>query len=368
MYINNQKKKVKIPKKAIVFFVAILVVVAVLITGLVMVLTRGKEIEDTLQPMPFSSTDSYFGVGNTIVYSQGDLLTCIDTKFNTLWQLRLFSAGLDFTTGDDIIAATGDGVIQVIGTNGEHLFSTQMNGIISSAKVGRDKVAVAVDQSVADGTKSYIIIFDLAGDSLYQIDISNMNVLNYGFDNISGQLYILELDVSGAAPISRISTYRPETQSITGVKELKDQLVDNVYIIGDAVYAAGTNRLTMYKSLGASEREIMVYGWVLEDVYIADEPRFVYVPGTSSTYIDTVRILKTTGSEITINLPPKVVRVFHTKEKVYCFATNNLFVYTSEGKYLRTHSLPISIEHLQRAIEGYVFITEGETVYLMPLP
>ncbi len=381
MNLLKNKKKRKLPKKKILFFSFIAVVVIVLVTGFVMLLTRGRELSDTMLELPVSLSSSsdtaaattpqarpYFAAGPYIVYTQGDLLTCLDARLNTVWQLRLFSAGLEYTSDNDIIAATGYGVIQVIDTKGQHLFSTQLDGEISSARIGKDKVAVYVYQTVDETTKQYIVVFDLNGESLYQIDVTDRYVLRYGFDADSSLLYVLELDVSGSTPISRILTYRPETQSVTGRIELKNQIVSSLYISGDQMYAIGTNQMTMFASQSAESASIMIYGWALNDICCLPDPRFVFIPANSEKEINIVRIIRGSGNELTINLPPGVFDIVHTSDKIYCFANDKIFVYTVEGKYLRMYTLPFEISSVERAIEKHVFVTQGNKAYLLPLP
>ncbi len=369
MYIQNKTRKFKLSRKSALFLISTIIVFTVLVVGLIMLFTKGKEVKDTLTQMPFTNENSYFTVGNTIVYAQEELLTCVDSSLNSIWKFKVFSDGLDFVSNEGLIAATGQGVVQVFDANGNNLFSTQLDGIINSARVCKDKVAIYVEQPLSDETLSYIVIFDLDGISLYQIDISNRCVLDYGFDSLSNLLYILELDVSGASPISRISTYRPESESMTGIKEIKDQLIDSVYLIEDSIYASGTNTLTMYDTINSDKHETLVYGWILKDMAHIKTPSFLYVPNSKNPgFIDIARIIKTNGNETTINLPPQVFSIFQIGEKIYCFATSHIFVYTNEGKYLRTHELPFAIEKVQKATEGYVFVTSSGAVYLMPLP
>ncbi|MDD5016615.1 MAG: DUF5711 family protein [Eubacteriales bacterium] len=364
----KKAKKYKLSRKSILFLISIFVVLIVLVIGIVMLLTRGKEVKDALITMPFTTGDSYFSVGNTVVYSDDDLLTCIDTSLNEKWQLPDYTGEPDFTSNDDITAAASNDVLKVINAKGEYLFSYQLDSTILSTRVCTNKVAVSVEQAVNDDTHSYIIIFDLTGTSLYKIDISDKYVLDYGFDSQSDQLYVLELDVSGAAPVSKIFTYRPETQSITGIIELKDQLVGSVYIIDGVIYTIGTNRLTMHTSLNTS-REVLIYGWVLNYIYDSDNPIFVFVPSADDmSHIDIAHIINTSGDETTINLPPNVFSIVHTGGKIYCFATDNIFVYTDEGIYSRTYTLPFTIDGIKGAMDGYVFMTQGENVYLLPLP
>jgi hypothetical protein len=368
VYENKKSKKKRMPRKTIIFFGAVILVTVVLITGLIVILTAEKSLEDTIVDMPFSAASSHYTVGQNIVYSDQELLTCINPSLSTVWKLRLFSGGLDFTANDDIIAATGQGVIQVINAQGQHLFSTQLDGDIESARVGKDMAAVYIRQHLDDKTPSYIIVFNLSGEQLFLLDVTDRYVMDYGFDAVSDALYVLELDVSGSVPISRISTYKPDTQAITMIKELKDQLVSAVYWIDDKINAIGTTYLTVYGSMNAEIQQIMTYGWMLEDVYQNDDPKFIYVPSNSEASFDIARVVRTTGSEIKINLPPGVFRILHEGEKIYCFAKEKLFVYTGEGKYLRTYDLPYAIDGVERTVNDSVLLKHGETISLMPLP
>jgi hypothetical protein len=367
----QKKKKLKISRKSLFFLIGIFLVLVVLITGIVMFSTRGREVEDTLIDLPFSADSPHFAVGNTIVYASSEYLTCMDAAQNTKWQFNLFSGDLAFEASKDNIAAYGASVIHVIDANGGYLFSKQIDAI-QSVRVGADKVAVYATQQSKDETLSYIVIFDLAGESLYKVDITDKHVLDYGFDSDSQDLYILELDVSGAAPISTIWTYREETQSTTGFrttgfKEMKDQLIERVFIYNHVVYASGTNRLTMYASPTDEEQRILIYGWILEDIRLSSPPEFVYVP-SGGEYHDIARIIDVDGNETVINLPPRVFSLIHNGDKIYCFASQNIFVYTSDGNYLRTYDLPFEIDGMQKAMPGFVFVTKDGAVYLMPLP
>ena len=368
MYTNTKTKKKRLPRKTIFFFGSIVLVTIVLITGLIVILTADKDLEETIVDMPFGSASSHYTVGTNIIYTDQELLTCISPSLNTLWKLRLFSGGLGFIVNDDIIAATGQGVIQVIDTQGQHQFSTQLDGDIESARVGKDMATVYIQQHLADKTPSYIIVFSLSGEQLFLLDVTDRYVMDYGFDELSDSLYVLELDVSGSVPISRISTYKPDTQAITMIKELKDQLVSDVYWINDKIYAIGTTYLTIYGSANSDVKEIMTYGWMLEDVYQTDDPKFIYVPSGSAGTYDIARVIRTSGSEIKINLPPGVFKILHQGEKIYCFANEKLFVYTGEGKYLRTYDLPYAIDSVERAVDDNVLLKHGELISLMPLP
>lgn len=366
---KKQKMKKRIPKKKLAFLIIVTISVVVFIIGLFMILTTGRELSDTMLKMPFSSDMKYFGMGQNIVYSEKEYLTCIDSSANTVWQLGLFSSGLEFTSNDDLIIAYSNSVIQVVNAQGQHRFSRQLDSEIISTRAGKNKVAVYVRQEQKDYTLAYILIFDLSGAELYKIEVTDRYILDYGFDTESSSLYLLELDVSGSVPISRISTYRPETQSMTGIKELKDQLVSGLHIIGEYIYAVGTNRLTIYKSsLSADDKSIMVYGWLLSDISILTEPRFVFIPAQKQDSIDIARIIKSSGSEVSINLPPDVFDIIHGKDRIYCFANKNIFVYTVDGKYSRTYSFPFEISSVERAFGRYVFVTQNSDVYLMPLP
>ena len=367
MYISKKSKR-RMPLKTLFLLITVLIVLVVLITGVVMLLTKPKDIKDILIKMPFSKDSAFLTVGKTVVYSDGDLLDCVDTSNNLIWKIQLYKAGLNLDSNDYVIALTGDNVIMALSPAGENLFAIQMNGAVKSVRLGKDKIAVYSEQIVNDKKLSYIVIFDLSGKSVYTVDVSGRYILDYGLDLKSGQLYVLELDASGAAPISRITTYRPETQSITGVKELEDQLIERVIYDDGYIYTLGTNRLSVYTTLNSSPKEILVYGWIPEDLSTAGNAKFVYVPSKDSAEIDVARIISMSGDETKLNLAPHVFKIIYDGDKIYCFATDAIFVYTGDGRFLRSYSLPFSIEGVKRAMDAYVFLSASDGVYLLPLP
>ena len=370
MNIYKKQKKRRVQKKKLAFLIIVTASVIVFTIGLFMILTKGRELSDTMIKMPFTSDMEYFGMGQNIVYSEQEYLTCIDSSAGIVWKLGLFSSGLEFTSNDDLIIANSDSVIQVVNAQGQHRFSRKLeDSEIISTRAGKNNVALYVRQEQKEHFLTYILIFDLSGTELYRIEVTDRYILDYGFDADSSSLYLLELDVSGSVPISRISTYRPKTQSMTGIKELKDQLVSGIHIIGENIYAIGTNRLTMYKtSLSSDDKSIMIYGWLLNDIYVLSNPSFVFIPAQNEGSIDIARIIKGLGGEVSINLPPDVFDIIHGKDKIYCFANKNIFVYTVDGKYSRAYSFPYEIESVKRAFGNYVFITSNNDVYLLPLP
>ena len=65
VYIEKKNRKRRLPKKAVFFLISVLVVLAVLVTGLVLFITKRSEVKDSLIEMPFDTRDTYFCVKNT---------------------------------------------------------------------------------------------------------------------------------------------------------------------------------------------------------------------------------------------------------------------------------------------------------------
>lgn len=367
---ENRKKR-RITRKAILVLSGIIIALTVLITGTVMLIGSSESLEDSIETLPFKEDASFVTTANTIVYLDEDYIRSLNENLTVQWALRLGSANLDLVCRNNKISAYGDGLVYVLDSAGRQFFSTRVDGNIISARLCDNKAAIFVQQKVAEDTQSYIISFDMKGSVLYQLDVSDRYILDYGFDYDSDLLYVLELDTSGVAPISRISTYRPETQSMTSVKELKDQLTERIYIIDGTSYALGTSELIKYVTLGENEKETVTYGWMLEDFFLEgqNDPKFLYVPSNSDeTGIDIVRIIRSNGSETTINLPPKVFKVLYIEDRVYCFTQSKIYSYTTNGKFLRSFDLPYAIDGARRAFGNKVYLTAEDTVYLMPLP
>jgi hypothetical protein len=98
-----------------------LVVLIVFVTGLVMLLTKGKDIKDSLVQLPFASGEAYYPVGTGVVYIRNGLLTCVDAGGKDVWKVQLDSADLKYASNGTIIAAYGADSMIVMGSKGESL-------------------------------------------------------------------------------------------------------------------------------------------------------------------------------------------------------------------------------------------------------
>ena len=154
---RKKTRRFKISRKSIFFLASIFIVIVVLGTGIIMFSTRGREVEDTLVPQPYSAENAHFALGDNIVYSDGEFLTCINTSMDIKWQFNLFADDLLFEVSEGNIAAYGRDVIHVIDKNGGYLFSTQIDGDIQSVRICANKTAVYVTQQLKDETFSYIV-------------------------------------------------------------------------------------------------------------------------------------------------------------------------------------------------------------------
>ena len=186
---KHKSRKLKVTRKAIFVFGGVFVALVVLVRGIVIFASRNRGFEETMVTLPFDKDDSYVTVGSTVVYIENDLLTCVSSSLTTLWQKRLLASNLHLISNNDKVAAIGEGLLQIVDVDGNHLSSTKIDGEIISARICDNKVAVFVEQQNGEEKHSYIISFDLSGTFLYQIEVTDLYVMDYGFDYSSDLLF-----------------------------------------------------------------------------------------------------------------------------------------------------------------------------------
>ena len=74
------KRPRRIPKKTAFFLVIAGIVLIVFVTGLIMLLTTGRSIKDSLVKMPFTAGSEYLTIGKNVIYSDSDMLYSADTS------------------------------------------------------------------------------------------------------------------------------------------------------------------------------------------------------------------------------------------------------------------------------------------------
>lgn len=363
---NNNKK--------LVLFIAIGAGVLVAIIGIILLLTSGRNLKDSMKKTAFAAQDTVLTQKNGVLYTEDDNLVFTDYYDKEIWNKKMFAADVKVTSSDSLIAVYNSKMIQLFDMDGNQFFSKELTGNIMNAKCGVDKLAVITEvQTEEEGTKKFLAVFNTKGDQLDNIDFFAQHIIDIGFYGKNSQLWVLTLDSTGVIPISRIATYNPGV-SMTGIIDINGQLVDKLIIDENSIYASGTTNLTVYNLFGEKQESLLVYGWYFHGEYILDnKPIFIYVPRNAvvKNRFDSLRIIRTTKSgntDLTINLPPDIMKASIYNNKLYCFSQNNLYKYSLEGKLEDKYDLPYPIDGVFKIYENHAFLIKGADVFSLPLP
>lgn len=372
MYLKRRSLKSKKGiNKRLMFFAITATAVILAIVGLIILITSGKNLKDIIKKASFKAKDTICTQDHGIYYTDGDNLVFADYASKEIWTKKMFSKGLKITSSENMIAGYNEKAIQLFDVNGNQYFTKEITGDIINAKCGLDKVAVISQvMTEEEGLKKYLTVYNTKGESIDTIDLKNQNVIDIGFYGKKSKLWVLTLDVAGVIPISRIATYDPEDQSMTGIIDINGQLIQKLIIDESNIYASGTTNLYIYSIYGEKKDSILIYGWNFHgQFYIDKTPLFIYVPRIQTNKeFDSLRLIKTGSYDLTIQLPADIIRATIYNNKIYCFSKKELYKYTLEGKMEDKYALPFDIESVSRIYDKYAFMVKGANEYILPLP
>jgi hypothetical protein len=369
-----QKKSFKTGKrltKRFVYFIVIASAILLAIIGLIILITSQKNLKDIIKKASFKADDTICTQSKGIYYTSGDNLIFTDYSSKQIWAKKMFSKDLTITSSESLIAAYNQKAIQLFDADGKQYFSKEITGDIKDAKCGMDKVAVITEIQTEDtGLKKYLNVFNLKGETIDTIDLEDQNVIDLGFYGTKSKLWVLTLDITGVIPISRIETYSPEEKQMTGIIDINGQLIQKLIIDETNIYVSGTTNLLVYSVYGEKKDSILIYGWNFHgQFYLDDNPLFIYVPRMQTNkQFDSLRLIKTDNSDLTIKLPPDIIKATVYSDKIYCFSKKELYKYSMEGKIEQQYVLPFAIDKVSKIYDKFAFLTKGSDDYILPLP
>lgn len=365
---HRSRRKIKILRLLLVI-VACLAVIA-LITMLTIYFVNSSKLEDQLVKLKATSTTQLLSSNTNLYTLDGDVLVSTDYSGKDVWSVKLPSDNLSVAVSDNLICAYNKTTLQVLNTNKENLFAITSENEVSDVRCGLSHVSYLTTLTNESGvTSPHIIVFDQAGTKIDDVELQAESVLDFGFTRDSDTLWVLTLDTSGVAPISRISTYAPG-QSITGVIDINNTLVEKVYFDQDNIVASSTNQLSYYNYFNEELDSLTVYGLEPIDVVTSEGGiGFVYKLRHSSTYLptDSIRVVSNAFGEISIQLPPEISHIVTNQDKIYCFDTDTMYTYNINGTLENTHTFEMPISNVEKLNSGHLLVQSSLDYYILPL-
>ncbi|MBQ9942362.1 MAG: hypothetical protein IJP03_05080 [Christensenellaceae bacterium] len=319
--------------------------------------------------LPVSSGAVVESAGECIYYLKGTTLTCADNRGEAKWSTK-FSAGQQaLAVSESLVCLYNDSTATVIDTDKNPLFTLPQSDFqILEVVCGENALAVLTQISSEDSSTQYLRLFDASGKEVSRIDLQKAEVLDFGFSGSGDSLWYLTLDTSGVYPISQITTYSVAGNTMTGLYQIYDQLVNRVEFLQSDMYVCGTTYLTCYDTFGEKKSETLIYGTrCVATCRAGSDQLFALAPYSDEETAATVRVLSSAGLDTLIQLPSGVTHFALSSSKVYAYAGSTVYVYNLSGEFDEAIELEFPVESVSPLTSTSVLISSGEHRYIMNL-
>ncbi len=349
-------------------------VIVIAAAVLLFTLSPATAVQEEME-MPFTAGTPFEVNSAGIAYISGENYHLMDFDTKPLWENTLYSSDMKLAVSDKLFCAYNQDILHAVDVTGKLLYSKRETGAILSARAGLTRVAYFSEErgNNDDGTKGDIIsanlyVLDQEGNVLSEQSFLNQNVVDYGFYGKNEMLWVLALDVSGAIPVSRITTYNPG-KYITGTIDVTEQIIEKVIVDNEYIYACGTTHIFIYTLFGDKKDSILIYGWkYMASRIIDDKMYFAYVPREKGEEtFGAVKIIRMDKTPISLNLQDNCQQAVFTDKLLYCISGSNILSYTLDGVFNNVTPMPISYDSVLKTGSDYAYTAKGDGVFQIAL-
>ena len=305
-----------------------------------------------------------------VIYYDGAMIGALDARGNLKWN---YSAGTNaqYDVSQDGVATWTDTSLSFIQKDtGLTMYSGATTMPVLSATVGSRYAAAMLGE---DETSAQLLIYELTGRLIDQVDLSGQIVMDFGFFSNGALLWVMTMDTSGSVPMSIITTYQPGKQTLGSVREI-EEVVYRTLFQASQLRAVGTTYMKTYDYAGSeitSERKL-VYGWYMEAVEEnVSDPLMALVPVAQSdamAQISDVKLIQS-GKERLLRMPFPCDAIFCRDGTLYGFSGSVVMICRAGEARALAYSLPVVADNVIGVTTGNAAIVEsaGE-MYSIALP
>lgn len=305
---------------------------------------------------------------------QGNRLECINMDGKLRWETELPGSGYNLDISDTLECVYNSNSASVLDTQRNALFSVPAaEYTIVDAKCGYDHVALLCTLN-SERTLYYIRVFSRSGEEIYRAGYETSDVLNFDLFSDTDNLWVLTLDTSGVSPVSRITTYAPTQNAMTGTLDINDQLISDVYYSNSNIYLSGTYNLLTYDTFGQKQQSSLVYGLkCIDSAFSGSNYSMVYMQrmDNSISQANTLRVISKHAEEENdsfLQLPSEAKAVYTTSQYVYCFMKDKVYAYKLTGEFYKETEFDFTITSTKKISSDIVLICSDESeVYYVRL-
>lgn len=300
---------------------------------------------------------------------KNDTLYCM-TSTEEIWPHKFPSAALEMRVGEGFVCLFDSTYATIIDSKRATLF-TLPNSTFEIVDVACGKSSVAMLSILKDTGDMYYRVFDLSGKEVHRAQVeADSQVLKFALSGPNDTLIALTLNTTGVYSLSRVVTMNPAQKTTTALISVYDQLIEDVFLNQTNVYVSGTTTLSTYDTFGKCLSNVLIYGQECVDTVATDKKlTLAYVPSSSSDndFIQAVRLLCSDGSEMLFQLPVGVTDVVLSPTRLYCFAGDEILVYTHAGGFEKTIPVNFSVNHVQKLSPTQLLLKNQDKVYYMTM-
>ena len=361
---TNRKKnrRARVLRRRLIVGCAALLLLGAIIFAIA-ALVRSCRTSGSKRSLPFTASSAYCYTGDGFLLTGErtlDFYSIADESKNFSTDTGVSGA---HAAGTDRIKVLYDASsVQIVGTPYEHTFE----GVIRKVVCGGKYVGVYVEN--ADNTHS-LSVFNSAGDRCYKADIGSTVLLAFGFEGgASSAMYTCELAVSGSAVSTTLSTYDLARESITGVMNIRGEVVKNVFITGKSVFVFATDSFIRFERASNTEAyRMLVRGYDCEDFCAADGKAYLLVRKSADEGEPprVIEVREGEANETVLNLAADAdaSRIFVMGGKVVALKGDRLIVRDISGEVKAELSLGTPPDDAVKLDDGNILlIKDGQTM------
>lgn len=354
----------------------ILLVFFILIAGAITyAVVQGKQgVSLNPKQLPVAQENQYATIGNGLIYIDDQTQTIY---YNDLdqgkgnWYYELFMTGTKVVASDTMAVIYTDNSVQVVSPRGQALGRPiEFTNQVLSAVCGNQYFAVLTQD--AQGLHAITIVQSETGEQQDAILMNDDFVVSYNFYGDDDKFWIMSVNTESPMPMMTVSTYSAGAKLITSVVHLQEELVTEVLIQGNNLYALGTNNLYTFEVGSGQEKDRqLVYGWELLDTSLTQNNVLFLLSQTTTDATKTaeVKLLSsdTTQKEVLFRVPAGCLNVFLYTDKVVAVTTNRVYIFNLKGELQRDYSLEGEFVSVQKLAGERILLNDGTNIYVAPI-
>ena len=341
-------------------FTGILVGVFTVALVVYLMFFRDRERTISMTQTPISSGMTHLNTGRGLLYQTDGAIhyyDWIDEKRNYTYGTA--ADDIRMTGNTTMSAVYNRNSLQVVGKTSPMTFT----GTIETVECGIKHLAVLRKDS--DGQESVLIMTE-DGEQIDQILPGNTFIVDFGFYNVNGERFWIELlSITASEPTVTIRTYELAKKSQTGAIQVQSQLVEDVYITDSSIFVAGTNQIIRYTHGGNQETSrFTIYGYTVLD--FSASPTFLLTPRGGDMH--SVKLLRITEADNTVTetylqLPSEGVAGFLMNNSLIVVSREKMFTYKLDGSLSETAALEFPIENAYKLSDTMLLLESGGQFY-----